>query len=165
MARGLQALLLLFGEAARECKLRKGRTRAPWVVVSSQEGTGGDPQHTEQHTALKAPPPQTALQTHPARQLYLKPAPWAAVGAGQLEGKRSGVTQQMPAVTPPPPPSPGHPIAPSCRDLGWAGAGTSRAPTVLEPPTSTRTDRHRPTPSTPGAHMGILQPRQACPLH
>lgn len=43
--RGLQALLL-FGEAAHECKLGKGRTRAPWVVVSSHS-TQSSTQHSK----------------------------------------------------------------------------------------------------------------------
>lgn len=79
----------------------KGRTRAPWVVVSSQEGTGraqvrGPQADRAAHSTQSSPaPPQTPLHTSATRRLYLKPASLDA-GLGQLQGKTSSVTHQTP---------------------------------------------------------------------
>lgn len=145
------------GEAARDCTLGEGRARAPWWWSAPRKGREGTHRRQSGTQHSKQPPPQTPLHTHPARRLYLKPASRAAVGTGQLEGKRSGVTQQTPATTPTLPPSPGPPGP----RLG-RGGHLQRAPTFLDTPTSTRTDRApRPAHSPPGAHTGTPQPRQA----
>ena len=97
----------------------------PWVVVSSpgkgQEG---------HHTALQAAPTPHATAHQPSPnpgQGYLKPATGAAVGAGQLEGKRARVTPQTPPTTlssalPPPR---RLPLPQSHQELGWALSGSS----------------------------------------
>ena len=133
--------LLPFGKAGLQCQLGKGR---PQEESRSRTGAPGGAelpgsarrvpgpgetrrrQDSTQHS--KQPPPQTPLQTRPARRFYLKPASRAAAGAGRLQGKRSGVTQEMPATAPLGPPSPGPSVAQRCQGLGRAGVGT------LEPP-------------------------------
>ena len=80
----------------------------------------------------KQPPPHTALQTSPAGQLYLKPASRAAIGAGQLEGKRASVTQQCQPRPSPLPSLPWTPISPKPPGprLGWSreAKGQDRGP-------------------------------------
>lgn len=73
----------------------KGRASAAWegsAPRKEREGAGEwGTEHTAAHSTQSSlpTPTNTTANTPPTRQLYLKPASRAAIGAGQLEGRRT----------------------------------------------------------------------------
>lgn len=73
----------------------KGRASAAWegsAPRKEREGAGDwGTEHTAAHSTQSSLPTPTnsTANTPPTRQLYLKPASRAAIGAGQLEGRRT----------------------------------------------------------------------------
>lgn len=106
-------------------RLPEGTGRAPSVGTQSRQSIT---QPSKQPPPPRTPrTPQTPRHASPAGQRCLEPAP-PDVGAGRLEGKRGGVTQQTPAAPLASAPRPGHPAAQSRQDLGSASRRGSPAP-------------------------------------
>lgn len=145
---------------------RRGQNQGTLVVASFQEGTGGDPQKTEQHTALKAvPTPNTTANT--SRQAALPEASFSGGHRDGAAGREEEWCHPADASHDPPPrhsPSwtPVHPKLPGPQ-LGW-GRHLRRAPMFLETPVSPRAD-WAPSPLTalPGLTRGPRRPER--PAH
>lgn len=140
---------------------RRGQNQGTLVVASSQEGTGGDPQKTEQHTALKAvPTPNTTANT--SRQTAL---PEASFSGGRRDGAAGREEERChPAdASHDPPPRHSPPWTPVCPKLPGPQLGRGghlrRAPMFLETPVSPRAHR-APGPLTtlPGLTRGPRRP-------
>lgn len=138
------------------------------MVARSQEGTGGDPQKTEKHTALKAAPTPNTTANMPCQAAL----PEASFSGGRRDGAAGREEERChPAdASHDPPPChsplriPVHPKLPGPQ-LG-RGGHLQRAPMFLETPVSPRADREPgPPPSPPRAHAGTPQTREASPLH
>lgn len=145
---------------------RRGQNQGTLVVARSQEGTGGDPQKTEKHTALKAAPTPNTTANMPCQAAL----PEASFSGGRRDGAAGREEERChPAdASHDPPPChsplriPVHPKLPGPQ-LG-RGGHLRRAPMFLETPVSPRADREPgPLPALPGLTRGPRRPER--PAH